>query len=37
VLGSPALIISGKVMAVGNMPPKSKLKDWLMKAAGELK
>lgn len=37
VMGSPALIINGKVMAVGNMPQKSKLKDWLMKAAGELK
>jgi small redox-active disulfide protein 2 len=33
VMGSPALIINGKVMAVGNMPPKSKLKEWLVPAA----
>jgi small redox-active disulfide protein 2 len=37
VMGSPALIINGEVMAVGNMPSKSKLKDWLMRAAGEPK
>ncbi len=37
VIGSPALIIDGIVMAVGNMPQKSKLKEWLVKAAGERK
>lgn len=37
VIGSPALIIDGMVMAVGNMPQKSKLKEWLVKAAGERK
>jgi hypothetical protein len=37
VMGSPVLIINGKVMAVGNMPLKSKLKDLLMKAAEQLK
>jgi hypothetical protein len=33
VMGSPALIINGKLMAVGNMPPKSRLKAWLFEAA----
>jgi len=37
VMGSPALIVNGKVMAVGNMPPKSQLKDLLLKAADKLK
>lgn len=37
VMGSPALIINGKVMAVGNMPPKSQLKELLLKAADKLK
>ncbi|WP_245589039.1 thioredoxin family protein [Desulfatirhabdium butyrativorans] len=37
VIGSPALIIDGIVMAVGNMPQKSKLMEWLVKAAGERK
>lgn len=29
VMGTPALIINGKVMAVGSVPPKAKLKTWL--------
>ena len=29
VMGTPALIINGKVMAVGSVPPKAKLKIWL--------
>jgi small redox-active disulfide protein 2 len=37
VIGSPALIIDGTVMAVGNMPPKSRLKEWLVKAADQRK
>lgn len=37
VMGSPALIINGKVMAVGNMPPKSQLKELLLNAADKLK
>ena len=29
VMGTPALVINGKVMAVGSVPPKAKLKTWL--------
>jgi hypothetical protein len=29
VMGTPALVINGKVMAVGTVPPKAKLKTWL--------
>ncbi len=29
VMGTPALIINGKVKAVGKVPPKNKLKEWL--------
>ena len=29
VMGTPALILNGKVMAVGTVPPKAKLKSWL--------
>ena len=29
VMGTPALIINGKVMAVGTVPPRAKLKKWL--------
>lgn len=37
VMGSPALIINGKIMAVDNMPPKSQRREWLQKAADEFK
>jgi hypothetical protein len=33
VMGSPGLIINGEVKAVGSVPPKSKLKEWLLEAA----
>jgi hypothetical protein len=33
VMGSPALIINGEVKAVGSVPPKNKLKEWLVEAA----
>jgi hypothetical protein len=33
VMGSPALIIDGQVKAVGSVPPKNKLKEWLVEAA----
>ncbi len=33
VMGSPALIINGEVKAVGSIPPKNKLKEWLLEAA----
>jgi small redox-active disulfide protein 2 len=29
VMGTPALIINGKVMSVGKVPTKAKIKDWL--------
>lgn len=29
VMGTPALILNGKVMAVGTVPPKAQLKNWL--------
>lgn len=29
VMGTPALIINGKVKSVGKVPPKNKLKEWL--------
>jgi small redox-active disulfide protein 2 len=32
VLGSPALIINGKVLAVGSVPSKKKLIEWLKQA-----
>jgi hypothetical protein len=33
VMGSPALIINGEVKTVGSIPPKNKLKEWLLEAA----
>ena len=35
VMGTPALIINGKVMAVGKVPPKAKLKKWLSEYKGQ--
>lgn len=32
VMGTPALVINGEVKAVGSVPPKSKLKEWLIEA-----
>lgn len=32
VIGSPALIINGRIKAVGSVPPKNKLKEWLLEA-----
>ena len=29
VMGTPALLINGKVNSVGNVPPINKLKEWL--------
>ena len=29
IMGTPALIINGKVMPVGRVPPKGKIKEWL--------
>jgi small redox-active disulfide protein 2 len=33
VMSTPALIINGEIKAVGSVPPKVKLKNWLRKAA----
>ena len=33
VMGTPGLIINGVVKAVGSVPPKSRLKEWLAEAA----
>ncbi|MBW1706122.1 MAG: thioredoxin family protein [Deltaproteobacteria bacterium] len=32
VMGTPALLINGEVKSVGKVPPKTKLKEWLMQA-----
>jgi small redox-active disulfide protein 2 len=34
VMGVPALVIDGKVMCAGSVPPRPKLKEWIEKAAG---
>ena len=34
VMGMPALIINGKIMCWGQLPSKSKIKDWLEDARG---
>ena len=33
VMGNPALVINGKVVAVGRVPSKSQLKEWLQTAS----
>jgi len=33
IMGTPGLVINGKVMSVGKVPPKAKIKEWLMKFA----
>ncbi|MCX7981894.1 MAG: thioredoxin family protein [Syntrophales bacterium] len=32
VKGTPALIINGQVVSVGKLPPKEKIREWLLKA-----
>jgi len=32
LLGSPALVINDKVVAVGEVPPKSQIREWIIKA-----
>jgi hypothetical protein len=32
VMGSPALIINGKKLAVGSVPPRDRIKKWLLEA-----
>jgi len=33
VMGNPALVINGKVVAVGRVPSKNQLKEWLRTAS----
>ena len=35
VMGTPALIINGKVMCVGSVPPRNKIAVWLKEAQGK--
>ncbi|HBZ56034.1 MAG TPA: hypothetical protein DEO88_11575 [Syntrophobacteraceae bacterium] len=35
VMGSPALVINGKVVAVGSLPSRDKLKTMLVQASGK--
>lgn len=35
VMGSPALVINGKVVAVGRVPGRNQLREWLKAAAGK--
>ena len=34
VMGTPALIINGRVRAVGKVPPKDRIRRWLEEAVG---
>jgi hypothetical protein len=36
VMGSPALLINDKVMAVGSVPPRDRIKKWLVEAGASL-
>lgn len=36
VMGTPGLVINGKVMATGKVPPRGKIKQWLLEAAQAL-
>ena len=36
VMGTPALVINGKVMSVGSVPPKARLKEWIQKSAASI-
>lgn len=35
VMGTPALIINGKIVSVGQIPPKNQIMRWLKKAEGK--
>ena len=34
VMGTPALVIDGKVVWIGSVPPKHRIKQWLLEAQG---
>jgi hypothetical protein len=36
VMGSPALVINGRIVAVGSVPPGDKIKRWLLEAHAAL-
>ncbi len=36
VMGTPALIINGKVVAVGSVPEKKKVQQWLSEAVAKM-
>ncbi len=36
VMGSPALLVNGKVVAVGSVPPRDRIKKWLIEANASL-
>jgi glutaredoxin len=36
VMGTPALVINGKVVSKGSVPPKEKIKTWLAEAAASV-
>lgn len=37
VMGGPALLITGRVKAVGSLPPRKKIKAWIVQAAADTK
>ena len=37
LLGSPALVINNKVVSVGEVPPKSKIRQWIIEAYNPIK
>ncbi len=36
IMGSPALLINGKAVAVGSVPPRERVKKWLIEASASL-
>jgi small redox-active disulfide protein 2 len=34
IMGTPALMIDGKMMVAGSVPPKAKIQEWIERAAG---
>ena len=36
VMGSPALVINGKAVAVGSVPPRERIKKWLVEASASV-
>jgi hypothetical protein len=36
IMGSPALLINGKAVAVGSVPPRDRIKKWLVEASASL-